>query len=333
MPLARNGACYPVHGVHLDGILKPPSRLIPRKRGVAERRAPWRLLEGRPFSPARRRIAILASSLPSPGEIEDAAREFDLLLFAFAPHVEADYTALLECCARIVLVGPSSPRGESFALMRFLWTDLTRELGADVRHIEALSLAGLGGDLLVLENEAGKPWTRWIRDCAERFWRRSFRLVLRTSRRGPVSAEIYHDLIDGRVLVRAATEADVPGLDRIQHASPGAVIWEPRSYLAYDCRVAISDGDLAGFIVCRALPAGESEVLSLVVHPAWRRRGIATRLLRGVFAESPRATWYLEVRESNTPARNLYRKLGFLDVATRPNYYQDTGETAVVMRL
>jgi ribosomal-protein-alanine N-acetyltransferase len=44
------------------------------------------------------------------------------------------------------------------------------------------------------------------------------------------------------------------------------------------------------------------------------------------------ATWYLEVRESNWPARNLYRKYGFQDVSTRPKYYQDNGETAVVMR-
>ena len=45
------------------------------------------------------------------------------------------------------------------------------------------------------------------------------------------------------------------------------------------------------------------------------------------------ATWYLEVRESNQRARNLYKKLGFSDISLRQAYYQDTGESAVVMRL
>jgi ribosomal-protein-alanine N-acetyltransferase len=45
-----------------------------------------------------------------------------------------------------------------------------------------------------------------------------------------------------------------------------------------------------------------------------------------------RADWFLEVRESNEAARALYRQHGFEEVSIRPNYYQDTGETAVVMR-
>jgi ribosomal protein S18 acetylase RimI-like enzyme len=44
------------------------------------------------------------------------------------------------------------------------------------------------------------------------------------------------------------------------------------------------------------------------------------------------AVWFLEVRESNVVARNLYSRLGFEEVGRRPHYYQDTGETAVVMR-
>ena len=39
----------------------------------------------------------------------------------------------------------------------------------------------------------------------------------------------------------------------------------------------------------------------------------------------------LEVREGNHAAIGLYAKLGFTTLATRPRYYDDTGEDALVM--
>jgi ribosomal-protein-alanine N-acetyltransferase len=42
---------------------------------------------------------------------------------------------------------------------------------------------------------------------------------------------------------------------------------------------------------------------------------------------------FLEVRESNTAARALYAKLGFSDAGTRPKYYSEPEESAVVMRI
>ena len=42
-------------------------------------------------------------------------------------------------------------------------------------------------------------------------------------------------------------------------------------------------------------------------------------------------TLFLEVRESNYPAINLYEKSGFKEVSRRKNYYKD-GETAIVMK-
>ena len=35
---------------------------------------------------------------------------------------------------------------------------------------------------------------------------------------------------------------------------------------------------------------------------------------------------FLEVRVSNIPAQNLYKKLGFTEVGIREKYYQDNGE-------
>ena len=39
----------------------------------------------------------------------------------------------------------------------------------------------------------------------------------------------------------------------------------------------------------------------------------------------------LEVRRSNTPARQLYAKAGFVEAGVRPNYYTQPVEDALVL--
>lgn len=151
------------------------------------------------------------------------------------------------------------------------------------------------------------------------------------TRLGEMQRRLYRELLGGDPPIRPACVSDVPELDRIQRLSPEAVLWEPNAYLAYECRVAESGGRVVGFIVFRKSGEVEGEVLSLIVDPALRRRGIGARLLEDAMRGS-RADWFLEVRESNWPARQLYRKFGFVEVSHRPKYYQDNGETAVVMR-
>ena len=80
----------------------------------------------------------------------------------------------------------------------------------------------------------------------------------------------------------------------------------------------------------------EAHLLIFAVHPAYRRLGIARKLLDAVLEEARRigllrAT--LEVRVSNDGAIALYEEAGFVTVAMRRGYYQDTGEDANVMWL
>jgi ribosomal-protein-alanine N-acetyltransferase len=82
------------------------------------------------------------------------------------------------------------------------------------------------------------------------------------------------------------------------------------------------------------LVADELHLLKIAVTPAWRRRGIATRLLQHSFAISARegaSSVHLEVRPSNTAGMELYRKLGFEVVGRRRKYYGDSKEDAVLM--
>jgi [ribosomal protein S18]-alanine N-acetyltransferase len=80
----------------------------------------------------------------------------------------------------------------------------------------------------------------------------------------------------------------------------------------------------------------EAHIGTLAVRLGYRRQGIAQRLLAKGLIESARsgATHaLLEVRESNQPAQGLYQKFGFDVVGTRPGYYQDTREDALLMTL
>jgi ribosomal-protein-alanine N-acetyltransferase len=134
--------------------------------------------------------------------------------------------------------------------------------------------------------------------------------------------------------VRPATRDDLPAITQIQAASPEASTWEPSSYLEYQCRVAISNGRVVGFLVFRRLAEGEAfnehEILNLGVDPAERRKGVARLLVEGVRTEVPGA-WFLEVRKSNLAAIRLYESLGFRPAGERKDYYQNPPEAAIVM--
>ncbi len=90
---------------------------------------------------------------------------------------------------------------------------------------------------------------------------------------------------------------------------------------------------LIGFILSR-LAAGEAEILSVAIAPAWRRRALARPLLdlhlRRLAGLGVRSV-FLEVDEHNVPAGRLYRRVGFREVGRRQGYYQG-GATALVLR-
>jgi [ribosomal protein S18]-alanine N-acetyltransferase len=73
-------------------------------------------------------------------------------------------------------------------------------------------------------------------------------------------------------------------------------------------------------------------LMNIAVEPARRREGIAWGLLEQMIDRAgPEQQYTLEVRTSNAPAIVLYERFGFRSAGTRPRYYRDTGEDAVIM--
>lgn len=80
----------------------------------------------------------------------------------------------------------------------------------------------------------------------------------------------------------------------------------------------------------------EVHIATLAVDPAFRRQGIAQRLLAFTLIDAVRsgaACSFLEVRAGNLAARSLYSLFGYEEVGIRKKYYQDNGEDAVMMNL
>jgi len=131
--------------------------------------------------------------------------------------------------------------------------------------------------------------------------------------------------------VRAGRPADLADVAAIQAVSPEAAQWPVADYLKYNFRVATDGARVVGFLVARHLAPGESEVLNLAVHPDWRRKGVARKLVEAWVRDSP-GTIFLEVRESNTTALRTYKSLYFHQVAVRNGYYDSPPEAAIVLK-
>lgn len=82
------------------------------------------------------------------------------------------------------------------------------------------------------------------------------------------------------------------------------------------------------------LVVDEIHINNVAIRPGLRGQGIGSRLMERVFEEARRlgarrAT--LEVRRSNEGARRLYERLGFYVAGTRPNYYTNPVEDALIL--
>lgn len=81
-----------------------------------------------------------------------------------------------------------------------------------------------------------------------------------------------------------------------------------------------SNGAIAAFAVFGLL-VGECELLTIATATDFRRQGLAKELIQQAQQTLKAETIYLEVRESNAQAIELYESLGFNEIGCRKNYY------------
>ncbi len=93
------------------------------------------------------------------------------------------------------------------------------------------------------------------------------------------------------------------------------------------------DGRIAGYAgmwqVC-----DEGHITNVAVHPEFRQSGIGSALLENLISHARNSgigSMTLEVRKSNLPAQNLYRKFKFVEGGFRKAYYADNNEDALIM--
>ncbi len=95
------------------------------------------------------------------------------------------------------------------------------------------------------------------------------------------------------------------------------------------------DGDrVAGYVGSQSV-MGETDMMNVAVDPNYRRKGVAAALIEELVCQLKDNGNYrltLEVRASNEPAEQLYKKLGFVQVGRRPNYYRSPKEDALILR-
>jgi ribosomal-protein-alanine N-acetyltransferase len=141
-----------------------------------------------------------------------------------------------------------------------------------------------------------------------------------------------------RFRIRPAELTDIPAV----HAIEQKVFADPWSTQDFrDCvtfaqfLVAEADGQVAGYVVALEA-ADEGEILNLAVAEGGRRRGLGRALVQAMVAslqDRGVRQVFLEVRDSNAPARALYAAFGFKEVGRRKGYYRRPVEDAIILRL
>jgi ribosomal-protein-alanine N-acetyltransferase len=129
----------------------------------------------------------------------------------------------------------------------------------------------------------------------------------------------------------------VVAIDQVSFSLP----WPARSFsFEYDnpvsrCWVADLNSRVIAIVVGWFF-VDEIHIATLATHPDFRRQGIGKNLLLHALSfakEEGAQSAFLEVREGNLAAIEMYRQFGFIENGRRSGYYADNHEDAILMLL
>ncbi|MBP3569171.1 MAG: ribosomal protein S18-alanine N-acetyltransferase [Lachnospiraceae bacterium] len=138
--------------------------------------------------------------------------------------------------------------------------------------------------------------------------------------------------------IRPMTREDCEQVAAIEAVS-FSVPWSLNAFLDtverenYRYVVAEEAGKILGYCgFCFVLD--EAEIPNVCVKAEARQKGIGRRMMSALLDIAKNlgiTVLFLEVRESNAPARQLYESLGFLTDGVRKKFYEQPVEDAVLM--
>ena len=141
------------------------------------------------------------------------------------------------------------------------------------------------------------------------------------------------------VTFRKMTVKDIDAVYEIEHSS-FSLPWTKEAFFyemmdnqhSYYVLAETADG-IVGFCGLWII-IDECHVTNIAIRPEHRGKKLGEKLMRAAMEkakEKGAKAMTLEARVSNTPARNLYEKLGFKNGGIRKSYYSDNFEDAIVM--
>jgi ribosomal-protein-alanine N-acetyltransferase len=152
-----------------------------------------------------------------------------------------------------------------------------------------------------------------------------------------VSAQLKDPLLGFRPM-RKEDLQQVQAIEALSYDFPWTLgIFRDCLRVGYCCWVVTLEARVIGYGVM-SVALDECHLLNLCIHPAWRRYGLARKMVRRLLnlaKQHGAETAFLEARISNHGAITLYRQLGFVEVGRRRNYYphQEGREDALVLSL
>ena len=135
-------------------------------------------------------------------------------------------------------------------------------------------------------------------------------------------------------------EAHVASVAAIEKECFGMDAWSEKSVASeltnkLSLWLVVMDGDrVAGYVGSQTV-CDETDMMNVAVTADYRRQGLGEKLVLALEEELKAMgsqCLTLEVRDSNTPARTLYEKLGFQQIGLRKNYYRNPREDAHILR-
>lgn len=139
-------------------------------------------------------------------------------------------------------------------------------------------------------------------------------------------------------MIRLMNKTDVAAVIEIEkqvQSHPWTYSQFEEAVEAYQSTVIEEQGKVVGFCILQPV-LDEANLLLMAIHPQFQAKGYGFKLLDqsiNLLKNDP-VQIFLEVRESNIAAINLYEKSGFHQIDLRKNYYPQVGGTrehAIIM--